>query len=209
MKTPTLTTENRLYHIPLPIIGLTGGIGSGKSSVAKILSDNGFAVIGADNLVKLIYQNRTSQEFIRKNFPTAYENDNINFQTLREIAFSNAENRQALERMIYPQLEAELKNAIQKISPAPEVIFYDVPLLFERGLDNKVDLKVVVYVPRELQRERLIKRDKTPVDLAEKIIDQQWPIERKKSQADYVIDNQGTSEQLVAEVRKFITWLRN
>lgn len=209
MKIATLPTENRLYHLPIPIIGLTGGIGSGKSSVAKILTENGYIVIGADDLVKMIYQKPTSVEFVSNNFPAAFEGGKINFKTLRELAFGNESHRKRLEEMIYPQLEDALKTAIQRYSPVPEIIFYDVPLLFERGLDSKVDLKVVVYVPVSLQLERLMKRDGSTPELAQKIIDQQWPIERKKNLADYVIDNQSTPEQLVTEVRKFITWLRS
>lgn len=209
MKISSLPIENRLYHLPIPIIGLTGGIGSGKSSVAKLLVENGHTVIGADDLVKSIYQKPTAIEFVSKNFPSAFESGKINFKTLRQLAFGDEKHRKKLEGMIYPQLEDELKTAIGKLSPLPEFVFYDVPLLFERGLDSKVDLKVVVYVPHDIQVQRVMKRDHSTHELAEKIIAQQWPIERKKNLAHYVIDNQGTSEQLVTEVGKFITWLRS
>lgn len=209
MKIATLPIENRLYHLPIPIIGLTGGIGSGKSTVAKLLIENGHTVIGADDLVKEIYQKPTSIEFVSKNFPTAFESGKINFKTLRQLAFGDDQHRKKLEGMIYPQLEEALKTSISKLSPMPEYIFYDVPLLFERGLDTKVDLKVVIYVSRDIQLERLTKRDGINRELAQKIIDQQWPIERKKNLAHYVIDNQSTPEQLITEVRKFITWLRS
>lgn len=207
MNVSSLTIENRLYHLPIPVIGLTGGISSGKSSVAKILQENNFVVISADELVKTIYQKPTSLEFVSKNFPSAFESGAINFKTLRALAFGHEPHRKSLEDMIYPQLEEALKTAIAKHSPLPPFIFYDAPLLFERGLDTKVDLKVVVYISRELQLERLMKRDGIASDLAEKIVEQQWPIERKKNLAHYVIDNSGTPEQLVTEVRKFITWI--
>jgi dephospho-CoA kinase len=97
----TKNSNNRLYQIPVPIIGLTGGIGTGKSIVAKIFKERGIAVIDADRLVKNIYQRPETLEFIKTFFPEAIENSTISFSKLREIAFRDPAQRQKIENYLY------------------------------------------------------------------------------------------------------------
>jgi dephospho-CoA kinase len=184
----TKTISNRLYELPVPVIGLTGGIATGKSTVAQYFREEGIPVIDADQLVKDIYKKKESMEFLLKSFPDAVHENVINFKKLREIAFRNADNQKKLETFIYAQLPDVFKKTYEE-QPPHEFIVYDVPLLFEKHLNDKVDLSICVYADRKTQLERLIKRDLINSELAENILSKQMDIEEKKKNADIVIQN--------------------
>ena len=97
----TKNPENRLYHMPVPIIGLTGGIGTGKSTVSDILLKKNIAVIDADKLVKNIYILPETLEFVSKHFPLAFQNGSIDFTKLREIVFADPSAKKSIEDFIY------------------------------------------------------------------------------------------------------------
>lgn len=195
----TKTPETRLYEVPVPIIGLTGGIGTGKSTVAKLLREKNIPVIDADKLVKNIYQKPEALEFIAKHFPHAVKDGVIVFQKLREIAFVDAIAKKLIEDFIYAYMPGEFKKAFQAFSN-PAFVVYDVPLLFEKKLNSLVDMSVCVYAPRELQINRIVDRDQSDSTLASKIIDNQMDIEEKKKLSDLVISNTGTLEDLTKTV---------
>jgi dephospho-CoA kinase len=197
------TTQDRLYHINLPIMSLTGGIASGKSTVADLLKRRGLHVISADELVKDIYKQSSTLAFIQKELPEVIFNGVIQFPLLRERFFLNKEIKQKVENYIYPKMPEAFKRALDKLQ-SPNVIIYDVPLLFERGMKDLFDLNVLVYVPRDVQRKRLQSRDGNSEELANKILNQQMDIELKKSQADIIIDNSRSKEDLEKEVDLFI-----
>jgi dephospho-CoA kinase len=197
------TPETRLYNIPVPIIGLTGGIATGKSTVAELFRKNNIPVIDADRLVKLIYQMPETKTFIQKNFPQVIVEDLIVFQKLREIAFSNADSKKKLEDYIYAHLPNEFKKAFQEFSN-PTFIIYDVPLLFEKNLNEFVDFSVCIYAPRKTQIERLMFRDRSTHEMAETIINQQMDIEEKKNLADFTIHNTAGPLELETQVLQFI-----
>lgn len=198
-----LTPETRLYQIPVPIIGLTGGIATGKSTVAKILKERNFPIIDADGLVKKIYQKKDVINFIAKEFPVCFIEQKIDFKLLREVAFSSPENIAKIETKIYQYMPEEFKLAFANFNN-PSFIIYDVPLLFEKALDQLVDVKVCVYSPKEIQIKRLINRDQCTQELAEKIISKQLDIELKKSKADFVIENTSDSAFLENQLNHFI-----
>ncbi len=191
----TKDQTTRLYQTPVPIIGLTGGIATGKSTVAQMFRDAGVPVIDADKLVKSIYAKRSSYEFVLKHFPEAITENDIHFKKLREIAFLTADNQLILESFIYAQMPDAFREAYLAF-PQHEYVVYDVPLLFEKGLDAKVDLSVCTYSPRSLQLERLVKRDQISVELAEKILNKQMDIEEKKEKSDLFIENVGDLDLL-------------
>jgi dephospho-CoA kinase len=139
-------------------------------------------------LVKDIYKKKESMEFLLKSFPDAVHENVINFKKLREIAFRNADNQKKLETFIYAQLPDVFKKTYEE-QPPHEFIVYDVPLLFEKHLNDKVDLSICVYADRKTQLERLIKRDLINSELAENILSKQMDIEEKKKNADIVIQN--------------------
>ncbi|RPJ71497.1 MAG: dephospho-CoA kinase [Alphaproteobacteria bacterium] len=199
----TKNPESRLYQIPVPIIGLTGGIGTGKSTVAEILREKNIPVIDADKLVKNIYQKAETLEFIAKHFPRALVEGTINFKNLRETAFLDPLAKKLIEDFIYTYMPEEFKKAYATFSN-PQFIVYDVPLLFEKKLNELVDLSVCVYTPRETQIERIIARDKSSRELASKIIDNQMDIEEKKKLSDFVISNTSDLVDLKISVEQFL-----
>ncbi|MBC7714137.1 MAG: dephospho-CoA kinase [Rhizobacter sp.] len=184
----TKDKTNRLYEIPVPILGLTGGIATGKSTVAQMFRDAGVPVIDADKLVKSIYQKKTSYDFVLKNFPDAITGNDIHFKKLREVAFTTAENQLMIETFIYAQMPEAFKEAYLSY-PQHEFIVYDVPLLFEKNLNLKVDTCICTYAPRTVQLERLVKRDQISIELAGKILSKQMDIEEKKKKSDLFIEN--------------------
>ena len=129
------TQDNRLYNIPIPIIGLTGGIASGKSTVAELLRKKNIPVIDADRLVKNIYQMPETKAFIKTHFSDAVVDNEIIFKKLREIAFSSESSKKILEDYIYALLPIEFKKSFSLLN-SPSLLVYDVPLLFEKNLND-------------------------------------------------------------------------
>lgn len=199
----TLTPDFRLYNFEKPIVALTGGIATGKSTVTKILEAKGFKFIDADLLVKNIYKTDEAKQFIRTHFSEAWVNNEINFAKLRELVFSNPKIKEVIESFIYARLPDAFREASSKIKNQ-DFFLYDVPLLFERGLDTKVDLKIVVYAPREIQLARILDRDGTKEEIANKILDQQMDIEEKKEKADLIINNSSSMAELAADVEALL-----
>lgn len=199
----TQTPESRLYHIPVPIIGLTGGIATGKSTVAQMLQEKNIPVIDADKLVKNIYQKSATLDFIARHFPHVIMDGEIVFKKLRETVFIDQMAKKLIEDYIYALLPEEFKKAFSAF-PNPHFIVYDVPLLFEKGLDKYIDLSVCVYAPRATQLERLINRDNSSHELANKILNNQMDIEKKKEKADLVIENSGSLEDLKISVESML-----
>jgi len=184
----TKDSSSRMHSLEVPIIGLTGGIATGKSSCSKILVEQGYPVICADHLIKTIYKQVETVQFIEKTFPEAISGGEIDFKKLREIAFSAVKNRETLENFLYQKLPATFKDEYQKLG-SPEFVIYDVPLLFEKGLDQNLDQIITVYAPRTTQIERLVSRDNISKELAEKMLGEQIDIEKKKSKSNFVIEN--------------------
>lgn len=202
-----LDQHSRLYQISSPIIAITGGIGSGKSTFTKLIEDRGGFVISADSLVKKIYDKKESKNFIKVEFPDCISNDAINFKKLREIVFKDSQAKDKIEKFIYPQMEETFKNELIHCAPN-QIIFYDVPLLFERNLAKLVDASVVIYVDKATQIARLTKRDQIKEDLAEKILENQLPLSKKRELADYVVDNSGSVDDLLPKFLAFESWLK-
>jgi dephospho-CoA kinase len=198
-----LTPEKRLYQSDIPVIGLTGGIASGKSSVARLLEMKGFTIISADKLVKNIYQWPESITFIQTNFPDFMRNGEIDFKKLREKVFQDEKTKKLIESYIYQRLPEAYLDEL-KLHSDPSVIIYDVPLLFERGMEKLFDLVLVVYTPRSDQLERLKIRDHISTELAEKMLNQQMDIEDKKNKADVVLMNILSEKELAHETESFV-----
>ena len=194
-----LNTEQRLYQMDRPIIAITGGIATGKSTFSELLSQKIHqSVICADRLVKKIYGTSEAKKFLMDEFPTVIKSGEINFKQLRENVFKDQSAKSKVETFIYSKLQKAFLDQANSIKS--EFIIYDVPLLFEKKLETQVDLSILVYCPRQTQIERVIKRDGISRDLAEKILNEQMPIEEKVKKADIVIKNKGQLNELALEV---------
>ncbi len=199
-----LDPTQRLYGMNVPVIGLTGGIATGKSTVSRLLTAQGFTVIDADQLVKSIYERDDAIHFIQKNYPDVIRDGKILFPELRKKVFSSNEIKKTIEEFIYLRLPGAFSEAISKVKGC-EVIIYDVPLLFEKNLSPRFDLTVLVYAPRAVQLSRLMARDNQTKEMSESIIDQQMDIEEKRKLSDYIISNTSSEGELKREIDQFIS----
>ena len=127
-----LNNESRIYKLNVPVIGLTGGIASGKSTVTAILKEKDLPVIDADQLVKGIYALPETLDFIKKNYPEVIKYGVIQFPLLRQKVFSNSDVKSKIEEFIYQRLPMAFKLAFENLHQ-PSVVIYDVPLLFEKN----------------------------------------------------------------------------
>ena len=200
----TKTSKERLYNISCPVIGLTGGIATGKSTVSNLFIENKIPVICADKLVKNIYKEKETILFIKELFPETICDENIDFKKLRTTAFSSKENKETIESFIYSKLPSAFNLEFSKLN-TPDLLIYDVPLLFEKKMQNLFDLTVCVYAKREIQIERIIKRDQSSFELAEKILANQMPIDKKKELSDFCIKNNKGLDKLELEFEALIS----
>jgi dephospho-CoA kinase len=199
----SLDKQSRLYGMNRPIIGLTGGIGTGKTTASHRLFDIGFPLIEADKLVHNVYKQKTSVKFVHENFPTTIKDDGIDFVKLREIFFNDSYAKSQIEQFIYPQLKKQFLKQ-EKNLPQESFLIYDVPLLFETGMHHLVDISVCICCSPETQISRIMKRDHINLELTKKIIKKQMNMEVKRQIADWVIENNGTLEELEKQIQRFI-----
>ena len=191
------------------IVGLTGGIGTGKSTVSKLFKENGADIYDADIIAKEIMEELETIEEIGKEFGSSIldKNQKLDRQKLKEIVFKNKEKLEILNKIVHPKVIKRFENIKSNIKKE-EIAIFDIPLLFEAKMENLCDLIVVVDIDREKQIERIIERDGIEEELAEKIIDSQMSSETKRKKADIVIENNGTLidlEKKVFEIyRKFV-----
>lgn len=181
-------TSERIYGLNIPIVALTGGIATGKSTVSNILIQKGVPLLDADKLVKLVYQKEITKTYLKRNLPQVINEEEINFRKLREIFFSQKKVKEEIESLIYSELPEVFKEELIRLND-PSFIFYDIPLLFEKNLDTKFDLSILVYADQETQISRLMKRDNHSREEAYNIINQQISIEEKKKKADLTLLN--------------------
>ena len=203
-KRATIQSAERLYGLTKPLIGLTGGIATGKSTVSKMLMARGLSIIDADQLVKAAYTQTNVLTELQVLAPSCFGvTGEVDFKKLRALVFNDSNIKAKIEQLIYAQLPA-LFNA-QASQVTQDFIIYDAPLLFEKQLASKFDYKVLVYAPQELQLERLIKRDQIEPELALQMLKGQESIEVKKKFADYVIENQADEAKLAEKVQDFLS----
>jgi dephospho-CoA kinase len=195
-----LSKNERLYHLDIPVIALTGGIACGKSTVAKLFQEQGMTVIDADQLIHQIYKKEAIFDLIKNKCPQAIHDHTIDFKILRSHFFNDPLLKADITSALYAHLPSMFTQSIPKNC---KLVVYDIPLLFENNLQKSFDLVVVVYAPRVMQIERLIQRDRISKELAQKILDQQWDIEDKRQKADFVIENTHDFATLKQQVTDF------
>ena len=185
------------------IIGLTGGIASGKSTVSKYLAEKGFKVYDADKIAKNISEEKYVQEEIIATFGDKIldKNGNVDRKKLKEIVFENKDKLEKLNGIIHPKVIDFYKKLKEKNTD--EMIIFDVPLLFESGLDKICDKILVVISDYEVQLDRIVERDKIDRELASKIIKSQLSNEERIKKADVVIENNSSLEDLFEKVERF------
>jgi len=185
-------------------IGLTGNIGSGKSTVARLLAQRGAAVIDADELASEVLTQPETVRTIGEAFgPDVVDDGRVDRAALARRVFRDEAARRRLEAIVHPRvaaLDAARATALSERRPPPPMIVHDVPLLFEAGLAASMDAVVVVDAPLETRIERVVSgRGLDPGEVRRRDA-AQWPPERKRAQADVVIENDGDPRRLEARV---------
>lgn len=190
------------------ILGLTGGIACGKSTVASMLMQRGAILIDADVIAREVVEPGTyTLEELTKQFGSHILNSDgtINRKELGSIVFADESKRKVLNAIMHPSIRSEMKSRMERyeLSEPDKLIVVDIPLLYESGLDNMFKEVMVVYVPEEVQLQRLMERDGYSHADAEARLQAQMPIEDKKKLSDVLIDNSGTLKATEAQVEAF------
>ena len=188
-------------------LGLTGSIGMGKSTIAKMFADEGVPVFDADAVVhRLQGPEGALVAEIESRFPGTTGPGGVNRTALAERVLGEREALQNLEALIHPAVAREREAFLAEHASAPLVVL-DIPLLFEKGGWNKVDKIAVVSAPAEVQRARVLARPGMTAAKFERIQALQIPDEEKRARADFVIPTGGDFETTRAAVRAIIAGL--
>ncbi len=190
------------------IIGLTGGIASGKSMVAKMLAEKGAYLIDADQLAREVVEPdqpawREIVEWLGESI--LLPDRRIDRAGLSRLVFNDRGMLEKLNKIVHPRVGSRFVNRSEEIRQKdPEaVVVYDIPLLIEAGMQQIVDVVLLVYVPREVQIDRLKMRDGLDRKDAEQRLRVQMPLEEKKKYAHTVIDNSGSLDETARQVEVF------
>lgn len=187
------------------LIGLTGGIATGKSTVSAMLKKRGAKIIDADQIAREVVEPGTiGAQKVAERFGQAvfHKNGELNRKQLAALIFSDEQARKDLNHILHPLIRQEMKERTKRIQKhdSRAIIIWDVPLLYESQLTDQVDRVIVVYIPEFLQIQRLINRNHLTYEEAMQRIRSQMPIEEKKLRADFVIDNSGSYEKTERQV---------
>jgi len=193
------------------VIGLTGGIASGKSTVAQMFQQCGITVVDADVIAKeAVEQGMPAYQKIVETFGQGVllETGDIDRRKLGEIVFANEEKRLQLNAIVHPEVrKMMIKQRDEAIRAGERFVVLDIPLLYESGLEHLTEKVIVVWVPKELQLERLMKRNRFNEDEALNRIHAQHSLDEKKKRADAVIDNSGSLKDTEAQLHQLLdTW---
>ncbi|MCB0422662.1 MAG: dephospho-CoA kinase [Bdellovibrionales bacterium] len=184
-------------------IGLTGGIGTGKSSVASFFRDLGVTVIDADEISRRVTGPGSQGEArILKEFGDRLSSKSVlDRKELRELVFKDRILLKKLEKIVHPLVQSETQRKREAAERAGEPYsIYDVPLLFEAHLEAQFDKIIVVSAPFETQIQRVMDRDKVSRDSVVQTIKSQMDMEKKKKRADFILENSGNLENLRQKV---------
>ncbi|HSC43011.1 MAG TPA: dephospho-CoA kinase [Candidatus Binatia bacterium] len=196
----------------MKLVGLTGGIASGKSTVAKILQSLGAAIVNADDLAREVAEpgHEAWKEIVASFGADILQSDQtLDRQKLRTLIFNQPEARKRLESIIHPRVRALAEERIRQYAAAGyPVVIYEVPLLFEGNLQEWLRPVILVACDVETQTARLQKRDHLTAADAEKHIAAQMSLKDKRRLADYVIENNGSLEDLERQTRQILEKLK-
>ena len=196
----------------MKIIGLTGGIASGKSTVSSFLREKGYEVVDADKIAWELtepdaplwqaYKERYGERVLE-------EDRSLNRRAVAEIVFQNPAEKSWMDSTAHPLIKKAVENKLKCLEQAGcPVVFLDVPLLYEAGWETLTELVWVVYARRRQQLRRLCRRSGFTASEAERRIDAQMSMEAKRQRGDIVIDNNASREDLQRQLKKLLSDLQ-
>ncbi len=194
------------------ILGLTGGIATGKSTVTGMLRERGIPVIDADQIAREVVEpGKPAYEAIVRHFgkDILLEDGQIDRKGLGEIVFSDESERQKLNAIVHPEVRRVMREEAEAAEAnGADIVFMDIPLLFESKLQHMVEKIVVVYAPGDMQLARMMERDELEEEQAQKRLRAQFPIDQKKLEADFLIDNSFSREETERQVEALLAEIR-
>ncbi|RXT04955.1 dephospho-CoA kinase [Ammoniphilus sp. CFH 90114] len=199
------------------IVGLTGGIACGKSTVARMFEQLGCVIIDADQVAReVVAPGEEGLEAVVRRFGPSVLNEDgtLDRKSLGDLVFKEEKARQDLNAILHPLIRKRMNQKKEKaLKDHPPLIIMDIPLLYESKQEQTVEAVIVVYVSPDEQLRRLMERDHLTYDDAKRRINSQWSIEEKKQRADYLVDNSGslfeTREQVESLFFKLVKEIGN
>lgn len=194
-------------------IALTGGAGTGKSTVARMFAELGAVVLSADEIAREVVRPHTpAWEALRREFGPDFfhEDGSLNRVKLGRLVFAEPEALGRLNAIVHPAIIRELARRLAELAArGTPLVIVEVPLLFETGREGEYDAVIVVDAPLSEQRARLKARDDRGEEEISGLLAAQMPLAEKRRRADYVVDNSGTLEETRRQVEKLWQLLQN
>ncbi|MDK4338802.1 dephospho-CoA kinase [Corynebacterium pseudodiphtheriticum] len=192
----------------MKIIGLTGGIGSGKSTVARILQEHGFPIVDADLIAREIVEpGQPALAELAKEFGEDILNadGSLDRGLLASRAFTNKGTTQRLNNITHPRINQRTQELFDEAREnGAEAVIYDMPLLIDKGLHKDMDATIVVHAAEHVRLERLTTKRGLDVDDVRRRINAQIDDETRKQHADILLDNNGTEEDLTQQIAQAV-----
>ncbi len=192
----------------IPFVGLTGGIGAGKSTALEALERGGAAVLSTDRVVHELYRDDDVVSAVRERFGDAIERDGVvDRGALARVAFATASDREWLEQLLWPRVGermASWRAGLERASPPPRAAVVEVPLLFESGMEGLFDATIAVVASEELRASRAGARGH---EALEERSARQLTQKEKAHRATYVVVNEGTVEELDSKLSELLEML--
>jgi len=185
-------------------LGVTGGLGSGKSTACKFLAEKGAYVLDADLIAKQLMENNPQirDEIIEAFGNDIYKDGKLDTQKLAQRAFASEADQRVLNDIVHPRVVDYFQQEVEKMRDKYDLIVLDAPLIFESGFDNRFDHTLLIYTKYKHRLERALRRGNLTREDILRRIELQMPEEDKRELAEFVIENNGTEEQLKSAIEE-------
>lgn len=201
-------TENKIGFV----LGLTGGIATGKSIAAAIFSNHGIPIVDGDIIAREVVTPKSEGLLALVSVfgdVILQKNGTLDRKALGQIVFNSAEERKKMDRLLDPFIRTAITEQIEQLKTEYPLVVADIPLLYEGHYEQLMDAVAVVYLPESIQIQRLMKRNHLSLEEAKQRVISQLSIEEKKALADIVFDNSGSKEMLEAQIKNWLAESRN
>ncbi|STP30383.1 dephospho-CoA kinase [Enterococcus durans] len=201
-------TENKIGFV----LGLTGGIATGKSTAAAIFSNHGIPIVDGDIIAREVVAPKSEGLLALVSVfgdVILQKNGTLDRKALGQIVFNSAEERKKMDRLLDPFIRTAITEKIEQLKTEYPLVVADIPLLYEGHYEQLMDAVAVVYLPENIQIRRLMKRNHLSLEEAKQRVSSQLSIEEKKALADIIFDNSGSKEMLEAQIKNWLAESRN